>query len=181
MIRDFDLLHNIEEGKHLYQFYKDSEDYFSALIPYFKSGLEKGDACLWLVSKKNGMNEARERAKQMIENFEKFEKRGQIQILSAEEWYLEKGSFDEKQSLEKAKEAVKVAIDSGFTRVRASGDVAAIPLTERSLLKSYEAKIHETISGSPVIALCAYPILDCSLQETKQVIDQHNDVLIGNL
>jgi len=44
----------------------------------------------------------------------------------------------------------------------------------------YEKAMAEWIKDNPVIGLCAYPILECSLNETKAVLDCHDDVLVGH-
>jgi hypothetical protein len=37
---DFDSFHNIQPGKHFYQFYKQADDYQRVIIPFLKAGLK---------------------------------------------------------------------------------------------------------------------------------------------
>lgn len=176
----FDILHHISPSKHYYQFYKHADDYLRAMIAYFQAGLEAGDACLWLVSEKIGMEEACETAESVIPGFPSYVERRQLQILSAEDWYLHSGCFDEGQSFRNASYFLEEIQKLGFSRIRGAGDAGAVPRRDWPRLWSYEKNVDSLIKASPLIALCAYPILELSLKETKMVLDCHDDVLINH-
>ena len=176
----FDLLHHISPGRHYYQFYKHTDDYLRAMIAYFQAGLEAGDACLWLVSERIGILEAREAAENTITGFPSYEEQGQFQILSAEDWYLHAGCFDEAQSFMNAARYVEEIQKQGFRKLRASGDAGAVPRRDWQRFGMYEKNVDSVIKASPFVALCTYPILELSLKETKMVLDCHDDVLINH-
>jgi len=176
---DFDLLHNISAGKHFYQFYKTSEDYLKVIAPYLQSGLEKGEACLWLVSAKIGVERACDYVRTWIPQAAASLACGRLQILSGEEWYLTGGEFDEAKAIANALKYLEQVQKQGFKILRGSGDAGAIPRTDWPKVQIYEKKMAPWIKSQPVIALCAYPILECTLTETKAVLDCHDDVLIG--
>ncbi len=178
---DFDFVHNIAPGRHLYQFYKNSEDYLRVLIPYFQAGLTKGEACLWLVSDKMGVEKMSDAADAQIKRYLYYVSAGQFQILSAEKWYLTDGRFDEAKAVRNASEALQSALKRGFHRLRGAGDVGAIPHTDWPLVRAYEKKMASFIKTSSLIALCAYPILGCTLPDTKAVLEAHDSVLVGRL
>ena len=174
---DFDSLHTISPGKHFYQFYKHTDGFLSVMLPYFEAGLEKGEACLWLVSQKHNINfdqivtEIFERHHPLPEQF---------QIFSAEDWYLDgTGSFSEEKSLRNAERFLTDIFAKGFKCLRAAGDAGAIPRKDWPLVRTYEEKAGAIIKSNPVIALCAYPILECTPSQTKQVLELLDDVLVG--
>lgn len=178
-IADFDVLHNIYPGRHFYQFYKTPEDFYRILIPYFQSGLEKQEACVWLVSEKIGVDKTLHLCETQIPRFWFYFASGQFQILSAENWYLTDGVFDEAKAISHADSIFKHTIEQGYTRLRAAGDVASIPKKDWPLVHAYEEKVHSWIRNYPIIALCAYPIVECSLFDTKSIVTSHDDVLAG--
>lgn len=180
-MQDFDKLHNVKPGRHLYQFYKSDEDYLDVLIPFFKAGLDKGEACLWLVSEKKNLIALHKAAEKQIPDFLHYVASGQMLIASAEKWYLKNGRFDHEQALKNAGDYIAESIKNGYISIRGSGDGAAIPHEDWELLPPYEDAITEVLRAQPVTALCAYPILDCALKETKMVIEHHDDVLVGHL
>ena len=179
---DFDSLHGILPGKHFYQFYKGSDDFLCVMIPYFQTGLGKGEACLWLVSKRNGMHFSRVTAEGLISRFSDYDSSGQLVILSAEDWYLTDGFFDEEKAMSNAEQFVGKIKGQGFERFRIAGDIGgAVPRADWPKAEAYERKISPWIKSRAVIALCAYPILECTPSQTKGILDCHEDVLVGKL
>jgi len=178
---DFDSLHEILPGKHFYQFYKNSEDFFSVMIPFFQAGLEKREACLWLVSQKNGLDSALTIAQATIPQFSNYVSTGQFQILSAEDWYLTDGSFDEAKAINHALEYLETIQKKGFQQLRGSGDGGVILRRDWPLVEAYEKKMGPWIKENHIVALCAYPILECTPSQTKGILDCHEDVLVGKI
>jgi len=178
---DFDSLHEILPGKHFYQFYKNSEDFFSVMIPFFRAGLEKGEACLWLVSQKNGLDNARATAEAMIPQFSHYVSTNQFQILSAEDWYLTEGSFDEMKAMNNALQYLETIQKKGFERLRGAGDGGVISRKDWPIVEAYEKKMGPWIKANHIVALCAYPILECTPSQTKGILDCHEDVLVGKI
>lgn len=178
---DFDLLHSITPGKHFYQFYKNSEDYFHVMIPFFQAGLEKGEACLWLVSKRNGLAYTCAVAEVLIPGFSHYISSGQLEVSSAEEWYLTDGGFDEAKAVQNAEQYLEKIGKSDFCRLRGAGDAGAILRKDWPLVENYERKMGPWIKLHLVIALCAYPILECTPSQTKGILECHEDVLVGRL
>jgi hypothetical protein len=175
--KDFDSLHAISPGRHFYQFYKHTDDFLSVMGPYFEAGLQRGDACLWLVSQRHNIN-----FNQIITEItdRHYLLAGQFQILSAEDWYLDgTGTFSEEKALENAENYLKSVFEKGFKCLRAAGDAGAIPRKDWLAVAVYEEKAQAIIRSNAVIALCAYPILECTPSQTKQVLELHDDVLVG--
>lgn len=178
---DFDSLYGVTRGKHLYQFYKSSEDYLKVLLSYFKAGLEKGDACLWLVSESMGIEKVLEACRSEIPGTDDYLARRQLQIRSAEAWYLTAGHFDESRALANARQYVTEVNEAGFRNLRGCGDAGAIPHEDWSKLPAYEIKIEGFVRQCGIIALCAYPILECSISDTRSVLEHHDSVLVGRI
>ncbi|HTL47372.1 MAG TPA: MEDS domain-containing protein [Verrucomicrobiae bacterium] len=178
---DFDGLHGVSAGKHLYQFYKNTEDYLRILTAYFAAGLEKGDACLWLASEKTGLEKVREAAEQMIPNAARHLAAGRLEIRSAESWYLTKGRFDEARAADNARVYIAEKREAGFKTFRGAGDMAAIPHQDWNSVWPYEKKIDAFVKGNLITGLCAYPILECAISDTRKVLELHDGVLVGKL
>ena len=179
-IVDFDSLHHIFPGRHFYQFYKTVEDFLLVMVPFFRQGLEKGEACLWLVSKRNGAEAARQSALILIPKCAEYMESGQFHILPAEDWYLTEGAFDEERAIQNAGRYWVQIQNLGFHTLRAAGDIGgAIHRSQWPLVEAYEKKISPWIASEGVIALCAYPILECTPTQTRGVVGCHEDVLVG--
>ena len=176
---DFDVLNQIEYGSHLYQFYKTIDEYVASLGIFFRTGLSKGEACIWLVDDAMGIKRVQQLAEKIIPDFLLALCTGQMNMLSANEWYLTQGNFDEEKAVVNAKTCIQKMLDKGYPAIRGAGDTAAIPKKERYKLEVYESRMNQMIKGLPVIGVCAYPIDDCSLNEVHQVITNHDHRIIN--
>jgi len=179
--RDFDRVQNISPGKHLYQFYRDASDYLPLMTAYFRAGLAQGHACLWLVAKHVGVEKAYQALKQQVPELDICIADGSMRILNAEDWYLTEGRFDSAKAQANSARQYERITAAGFSVLRGAGDVAAIPVEDWPIVHEYECAIGSWINSNPVIGLCAYPIAQCTLSQTKHVLETHDDVLAGAL
>jgi hypothetical protein len=73
-------------GSHICQFYPEKEDLLQLLVPYFKQGLEKNDACVWLVGDLT-VEEARSALSAAVPDIDYYLAKGQITIRHYSELY----------------------------------------------------------------------------------------------
>ncbi|MCM8774962.1 MAG: MEDS domain-containing protein [Candidatus Omnitrophica bacterium] len=178
---DFDTVNNIFPGMHFYQFYKQMDDYLRVLIPFFHAGLRKGESGLWLASERMGLYDIESAVRSAIPNLDDYFTSGQFQIRSAETWYCEDGVFDEEKTFVHARQYLAEMQKAGFMQSRIAGDAGAVSHDQWPKAVEYEKKISSLIKSAPIIALCAYPILQCTLTDTKAVLEEHDSVLVGRL
>ncbi len=167
-------------GKHFYQFYRGREDLFRVAIPFLRLGLENGEACLWVVSRGIGILEAIE-AFQRGFDLTRYIEKGQLSILPAERWYLERGRFSERKAFERAKRFVEEKSRLGFNAFRAAGDLGWVEPEDWPEIQAYEAKVHQLIQGIRAVALCLYPIQRCGMIQRKDITDHHDSVFMSKL
>ncbi len=164
------------QGHHFYQFYKGREDFFRLAIPFLRLGLAHGEACLWIVSRAVGITEA-------IHAFSRecdlgpFLDRGQLAILPAEKWYLDRGQFSERKVLQKTETFIGDKMRLGFNSICGVGDAGWLEVEDWLKFQNYEEKVHGLIRDfGKITAVCAYPIQRCSLTQTKDVLTHHDGV-----
>src|ERR1700694_5959113 len=58
-------------GSHFFMFYETKEDLLDTLVPYFKTGLESGELCLWLVTEPLTEEEASKALRDAVPEFER--------------------------------------------------------------------------------------------------------------
>jgi hypothetical protein len=178
----FDALHDILPGKHFYQFYKSIDDVVHVVVPYLRAGLEKDEACLWLVSERIGLGHARQVVESMAEEFSDFVASNRLAVMSAEDWYLKDGRFNEEQAIRNAMQYFDHVQQLGCRGLRAAGDIGgAVPREDWDKCIAYEEKVGVWIGAQAVTALCSYPILECTPSQTKDVLTCHHDVLMGQI
>lgn len=179
---DFDTIHQIKVGGHYYQFYKTAEDYMQISLSFLYAGLKKGNACLWLVSDKFGIEKAEKEFLSVYPDATGYLVSHQLQIRTSQAWYLNgSGCFDKQQALGKANAFLQDCARRDFACVRAIGDLGAIPDEDWMALHEYEHQLHHNLEGIPLIAVCAYPIQRCSIADTRKVIENHHQPLFVSM
>src|SRR5947199_8362877 len=68
-------------GTHFYHVYETKEDLLDILIPYFKTGLENNEFCIWVVADPLGEEEARNALRQAIPEADRYLTSGLIEII----------------------------------------------------------------------------------------------------
>jgi len=87
-------MRSVPWGTHLCQFYQTKKDLIDILVPYFKAGLENNDFCMWVTSEPLSGEEAKKAMRKAVPNFDRYLKRGQIEIIPHTKWYLKDNSFN---------------------------------------------------------------------------------------
>src|SRR5882672_10264608 len=89
-----DVLGEVPWGSHFCQFYETKQDLLDLLIPYFKTGLENNEFCLWITSNPLTKENVIGTLKEAVPDFEDLLSRQSIEILPHIDWYLKKGKFN---------------------------------------------------------------------------------------
>ena len=165
-------------GKHFYQFYKGREDLFRIVIPFLRSGLDGGDACVWIVSRQVGVLEVVEAIHREFD-LTPFIENSQLLIFPAERWYVEGGYFSPRKARKNLRNMMAEKQKLGFKAFRGIADLGWLEERDWERFQNYEKEIHELIQGMKAIGLCAYPIQHCTLTQTKEVLEHHDSVFLS--
>jgi len=165
LIRDFSLAASMNEeyaryvenlvfGDHAFALYS-SEDFKRQIsLPFLKAGLARGEAVLYLVTEKNLDSEVRNIQRSGID-FNKL-KKGAFTIMSAYEWYVDKGKAQAKTLVVNWLKLLKEKEKAGFTGLRAAGEMEVF----FDYAKSQEMLRYEELLGRQftvnLCTLCLY-------------------------
>ncbi|MFH2019918.1 MAG: MEDS domain-containing protein [archaeon] len=144
-------------GNHFSFIYKNEEQLFLVLIPFFIEGLMNNQKCVWItdiISKKNIVAEFSQRNVDMM----KFIKSGQLLIAASEDIYLSNGYFDPESTISSLKQSEQQTLSEGYTGLRIVGEATGILKGKngRKKLMEYEISLGNFFPGSKVIAICLY-------------------------
>src|SRR5690349_6483246 len=84
-------LGDLQPGAHVGQFYWDQHDLLDTLVPFFATGLEQGERCIWVCSQPLCAAEARSALAKVVTDLDDRERRGEIELLDHDEWYVKRG------------------------------------------------------------------------------------------
>src|SRR6266404_4994896 len=180
-------------GTHFCHFYETKEDLLNILIPYFKTGLENNEFCVWVVSDPLGEKEARNAFRQAVSEADRYLAAGHIQIvphtvfLSRQQtsptgrieivpytdWYLKGGFFIAERVIGGWNEKLAEALARGHAGLRANGNEAWLTEENRKDFLQYEKTLDQELAGQRMIVLCSYPLTSSSAAQIFDVVNTH--------
>ncbi len=165
-------------GTHLCQFYESKKDLIDVLVPYFAEGLRSNEFCMWVTSSPLEASEAEEALRKAVPDLDAYLRKGQIEIVSYENWYLLGGKFDADRVLQGWVKKETDALKHGFEGLRLTGNTFWV---ERSLWKSfvnYEEAVNSVIGQHRMLALCTYCLKNASGNDVVDVVRNHAGTLL---
>ena len=167
-------------GSHVCQFYNRKEDLVEMLVPYFKQGLERNDACVWLVGDLT-VEEARNALAQAVPGLQDYLATGQMQIKHYTELYTNpNGTVKAADTLrDQFAEMGSGVRAKGFEGLRASGSVSWVDDDDAMCrFMDYETKVNCAIQDSRVMAVCTYPARAAALHGSRELIHNHGKIFV---
>lgn len=149
---------DIPWGTHFCHFYENKRDLLDVLVPYFKSGLEQGEFCLWGVFDPLDEREAKDALERALPDARAHLAAGDIEIVPQSQWYRGDGAHDLQQLGRDWQGKLDQALARGCAGMRVNVSAAWLVERDRRDLDAYEDGFSGLIAGKRMIMLCAYPL-----------------------
>jgi C4-dicarboxylate-specific signal transduction histidine kinase len=172
-----DVVGDMPWGTHFCLFYDTKEDLLDMLISYCKAGLESEEFCLWVVAEPLTIDEAVDALKSAVPDIDRYLAASSIEIVSANDWYLQGGSFDLKRVTGRWIEKLARASARGYAGVRVTGDTAWLEKKDWKDFCEYEEGLNEAVANQRLAVLCTYPLAACGAAEILDVVRTHQFAL----
>jgi DNA-binding CsgD family transcriptional regulator len=160
-------------GSHVCMFYESKEDLLDTVVPYFKTGLESHEFCLWAPSAPLTLEEARMALRRRIPDFDRHLAAGDMEIVPAREWYLNGNQFDLKKIIGGWDDKLRDALAKGYDGMRASGNAFWQGTDQWKDFYIYERALGNWLKGKRMTALCTYSIVASGTAEVLEVARAH--------
>ncbi|MCC8363622.1 MEDS domain-containing protein [Lysobacter sp. A6] len=167
-------------GSHVCQFYETKQDQLEMLVPYFKQGLERNEACAWLVADLT-VEEARHSLAAQVPDLDRYLAKGQMQIRHYSEFYTDpSGTVRAPEQLSYQFAAMgSSAREQGFEGLRASGSVSFVQDSESmSRFMQYETMVNVAIQNARMMAVCTYPVQASAMCGCRELIHNHGNIFV---
>ena len=171
-------------GAHFCLFYETKEDLLDALISYCKSGLENKEYCLWVVTEPLTIEEATVALKQAVPDFDRHLADSSVEIVSANDFFLQGGTFDRGRVAEAMIAKLAAVSARGYAGVRLTGDTSWVTKKDWIPFCELEDGINEVIGSHRLAVLCTYSLAACGANEILDAVRTHQFALArrhGNL
>ncbi len=160
-------------GKHVCAFHSGKSDLLELLIPYFLAGLTNNELCIWVVSDLISRDEAIHSIKRAAADRDIHLDRGNMEILSHADWYLEDGVFRADRVMEAWRKRLFGALAKGYRCLRVTGDTAWLGPGDWDKFIGYEDEVGREFARDAFIAVCTYPIKQTPLSRVNEVLTTH--------
>jgi len=173
-----DVVGDVSWGTHFCQFYQTKEDLIDILVPYFKTGLENNEFCMWVTSEPLSEKEAKEAIRRAVPDFDRYLRRRQIEIIPHTEWYLKDGAFNLQTVLNGWIDKLSQALTKGYDGIRVTGNTAWLEKRDWRNFTQYEEEVNNVIGKYQMLAICTYSLDKCGASEIVDVVSNHQFALI---
>ncbi len=164
-------------GAHFCQFYRDEADLVETLIPFFKTGLEANEACLWITSASFDADRAYALLSEAVPGLDRRVAAGQMEIVPIDRWYVPGDAFDSDAVLAGWIDRERLARERGFDGLRLSGDTIWVQRSGWNDFMHYERKVNGAFRSLRLVALCTYCSDTCSASDVIDVCSHHEFAL----
>src|SRR5882724_9898102 len=162
-------------GAHFCYFYETKQDLLDVLIPYFKTGLENQEFCLWVISDSEllTVQEATSALRNALPDLDRYLAERSIEVVGHEEWFLSGNIFDPKTVANRFRMRLNEALARGYAGMRVNGSPAWLFDAEPKELRKFEAELDRLFPTERTIASCTYPLASVGSEEVFDVIRTH--------
>jgi len=142
-------------GSHFCHLYENAADLAEVLIPYFATGLQNNERCIWVTSKPYSAEDARKDLAKVVPGFGHKIISEQLSICEFDDWYVTAGSGRDTTINRWLKEEQR-ALDNGYEGLRIAGNTSFVEPRAWEAFMNYERGVQEAFKGRRLLALCSY-------------------------
>jgi PAS domain S-box-containing protein len=173
-----DIIGDAPWGTHFCQFYQTKEDLIDILVPYFKTGLENNEFCMWVTSQPLEVGEAKEVLRRAVPDIDAYLEKGQIEIIPYTHWYVKDGVFNSERVLNGWVEKLNQALANGYDGLRLTGNTFWLEKEDWNDFVDYEEEVDRVLGNYQMMALCTYSLDRCNATEIIDVVINHQFALV---
>ena len=171
------------ESFHICAFFNSRDEEYEVLNPFYKQAMDQGEKNLHIVNSAL-KSDHRARLTSSGVDAQECEARGQLEVLSWEEGYLdESGVFNKDRMLAVLDHLTGAGRDAGFSRLRIMGNMNWVfdeSVGSEDLLE-YEAEVNEVLARNRQPAVCVYDTAKLSGAMMMDLLRTHPLTLIGGV
>src|SRR6202165_1612720 len=162
-------------GSHFCSFYETKQDLLDILIPYFKTGLENKEFCLWVISNSEllTVEEATSALRNALPDLDRYVAERSIEVVGHEDWFLSGDTFDPHKVANRFRKKLNEALARGYAGMRVNGSPTWLRDTGQKELRKFEAELDKLFPNQRRISSCSYPLASISSEEIFDVVHTH--------
>ncbi len=165
-------------GEHLCQFYRTPQDLTDLMVPFFAEGLRNNERCVWVMAEPLRLDSARTALRAVVPDLVQRERAGQIEFHDYNEWYMRDGAVGSDEVIAGWLASEAEARRAGYAGLRISGNAPSMSSGQWAELAEYEARCHRVFASRHILALCGYPLDQCTPDRLLDVLRAHSVTIV---
>jgi two-component sensor histidine kinase/PAS domain-containing protein len=161
-------------GSHVCRFFSNGTDLRDTLVPYFKAGLENNERCLLVAMEPFGADDARSALRGAVADFDRRERRKQIEIHDVRAWYNSDSIINGEEIVAGLLASEAQARADGYNGFRTHGNIGWLGRNQWEDFQDYEAGVTRGLRGRRMISMCSYCLDSCGSKELLDVTTRHS-------
>jgi PAS domain S-box-containing protein len=149
---------DIPWGTHFCHFYENKRDLLDILVPYFKTGLEQNEFCVWAVFDPLDEQEARNALRRAMPGADERLAAGDIEIVPQSRWYRGDGAHDLQRLVGDWPAKLAKAAARGCAGMRVGVSAAWFAENDLQSLEACEEEFSRLAANRRSIMLCSHPL-----------------------
>ena len=170
-----------QSADHLCCIYETEEERWASIAAFVAQGLAQNEKVIYVADNRPVENTLKYLRDEGV-MVDRYHKRGQLSILSAQEVYVQQQTFNPSKVFTLLENEISRALKEGFSGLRGTGEMSWVlkrPSGSERLME-YEAKLNEFLSGSSIKTLCQYDKRRFEAGILLDVIRTHPILIIGS-
>ncbi|MDB4888731.1 MAG: sensory transduction histidine kinase [Gemmatimonadetes bacterium] len=172
-----DVVGDMPWGMHYSVFYESRGDLLDVIIPYFATGLDAGELCVWMPSDPSAEAAAIEGLRARVRDFDGRVKKGDIVFSRYSDFFDTNGHVDTAKALSQWQKWDVQAREGGYAGLRGSGNPAFLDQSGWKSFNSYEQALHDFLTGRRMRVVCSYSLETLSAADVLDAAKTHHFVL----
>jgi DNA-binding CsgD family transcriptional regulator len=151
----------VPSGSHFCIFYETKRDLLDILVPYFKTGLEANELCLWIVTPYEflSVEEATEALRQRLPDIDDYLRSEQLTVVRHTDWFAGNGISDTSQGVRRFRRKSAEAERRGLSGLRVNGSSAWISFQlGPDKFCEFERDLDAWLANGRIIVACTFPL-----------------------
>ncbi len=173
-----DCIGPVRWGTHICHFYQSKTDLIDILVPYFETGLQNNEYCIWATSDPLSAEECLLELGKAVSDLDLYLDRQQIAVTDSRTFYASQDEFDAGTALQTLIGTEEFALKRGFDGLRISGNTSWLTEGEWTTFADYELSADFILGRRKAIGLCSYPLDRATPHDIAEVVCGHQLVLI---
>lgn len=173
-------LDRIKVHDHLCLIYENRAEQFGAITHFFRTGLERGDKCIYIADD-NTAADVLDAMRTTGIDTDSATGSGALTVITKKDTYLKEGYFDPDLMMRFWRESVELAKKQGYKTLRVTGETAWVLGTGISIdrFMEYESRLNCYFPEMDILAVCQYNRTLFSPEFIRDVIHTHPLVIYG--